>query len=801
MLRRLDRYILAEILGPLALGFLIFTFIFLINVLFKSADLIIRAEVPASTVGKLLLVSLPSIIVLTIPIALLFSILIAVGRLSSDSELTAIRSCGVSLFSLYRPILVLSSVLTGLCVFLMLEVLPEGNRALQQLRVELLTRSLTQEIEPRMPYTAWEDKILYIFEAPPDGSRWHGVFLSDANPATTESQVIVASWGQAEALDDGDRILLTLDDACNHQIDFTKPIRYELGCHEDSHFVLDTQSSAKAAASSVKPGLRELTFDELREQAKDPEVDATTRYLTTVELHKKFSIPATCLVFGLLALPLGFSNARGGRSSGFALSLGVVMAYYVLLISGEELARKGLIPASISVWIANVFYLLLGLFLLARRNSDKSLLLHRLDRWIQEQAWGRLLNLLQNRENLRQAKKERTAASRARRKETRADLVLLLPQVRLRFPNSIDRYVLAAYLKVLLVVSCACLAIYIVADLTDMADEIIKNGISRDVVIRYYQYKCFTILYQIAPIVVLATTLVTFGLLSRTNEITAFKAAGVSLFRLALPVVIVSLALAAFVGWLQAEILPAASSQVAELEAAIRNRPSKQRRFQRADRRWLYGRGEGEGVHYLYNYLSYDEEKQTLSRLQVFKFDTDYRLVNRLLADKVTYAGEGWWTFSDGWVRTFEGSSVSSFRRFTEPVRDHLPEDPDYFKGNVRLPHEMSYRELRKYLEDLREIGGQEVPLLEVELHNKIAYPAITVVMALVALPFAFRLGRRGALYGIGLSLILGIVLMIFLAIFSALGKATILPPLVAVWSPSILFAIFSLYLFLGVRT
>jgi lipopolysaccharide export LptBFGC system permease protein LptF len=135
------------------------------------------------------------------------------------------------------------------------------------------------------------------------------------------------------------------------------------------------------------------------------------------------------------------------------------------------------------------------------------------------------------------------------------------------------------------------------------------------------------------------------------------------------------------------------------------------------------------------------------------------------------------------------------------PVRDHLPEDPDYFRGDVRLPREMSYRELRSYLEDLRQIGGQEVPLLEVELHNKIAYPAITVVMALVALPFAFRLGRRGALYGIGLSLVLGIVLMVFLAIFSALGQAAILPPLVAVWSPSILFAIFSLYLFLGVRT
>ena len=97
--------------------------------------------------------------------------------------------------------------------------------------------------------------------------------------------------------------------------------------------------------------------------------------------------------------------------------------------------------------------------------------------------------------------------------------------------------------------------------------------------------------------------------------------------------------------------------------------------------------------------------------------------------------------------------------------------------------------------------SGQDVPQLEVALYNKVAYPAISLVMALVALPFAFRMGRQGALYGIGLSLVLGVVLMIFLSTFSALGENNILPPIVAVWSPSAIFAVFSLYLFLGVRT
>ena len=112
----------------------------------------------------------------------------------------------------------------------------------------------------------------------------------------------------------------------------------------------------------------------------------------------------------------------------------------------------------------------------------------------------------------------------------------------------------------------------------------------------------------------------------------------------------------------------------------------------------------------------------------------------------------------------------------------------------------MDFVELRDYIRDLKG-SGQSVPQLEVALYNKIAYPVITLVMALVALPFAFRLGRQGALYGIGLSLVLGVVLMIFLSVFGALGENSILPPVVAVWSPSGIFAIFSLYLFLGVRT
>src|SRR3954453_21997245 len=165
--RRLDRYIFSEILGPLGLGLLVYTFILLIRFLFQSAEMIIRRGLPVSIVGKLLLLTLPNIVVLTLPMSLLFGTLIAVGRMSSDSELIAMRSCGISLLTLYRPILLLSTALTIINSLLMVYALPWGNHALEQLRLDILTQTVSQQVQPRVFFEEWEGKTLYVFDVPP----------------------------------------------------------------------------------------------------------------------------------------------------------------------------------------------------------------------------------------------------------------------------------------------------------------------------------------------------------------------------------------------------------------------------------------------------------------------------------------------------------------------------------------------------------------------------------------------------------------------------------------------------------
>ena len=339
----------------------------------------------------------------------------------------------------------------------------------------------------------------------------------------------------------------------------------------------------------------------------------------------------------------------------------------------------------------------------------------------------------------------------------------------------------------------SAVALGAIADLTGNIDDILRNNVPGAVLYRYYKYLSLQLAFDVAPIAVLVTTLVTFSLLSRTSEVVALRSLGVSLYRMALPVRVGAALIGAVCAALQFRVLPASNQKVAEANDRIKGR-EKPRSVRRADQQWLIGRGR-----FIYNYLNFDKASSSLQRLQVFTFDGEQALVARLLAATARFDARGW-IVEDGWIRTFEGVREKSFRRFEAPVVIDLDEPPDYFAAEIRKPRAMSFGELSEYIRGVRE-SGQSAPALEVALHNRIAFPFASLVMALVALPFAFRLERRGALYGLGVAIGLGVVFMAVFALFRTLGEVGTFPAIVAVWSPNTLFAMLATYLFLGVRS
>ena len=532
-------------------------------------------------------------------------------------------------------------------------------------------------------------------------------------------------------------------------------------------------------------GLRELTLGELRERLADPNLPAQLRNLHHVEVHKKFALPAACVVFALIGLPLGFSGRRGsGRSAGFAVSLAIILAYWILLDNGEETARIGHMSPWLAMWRPNLLFAILGILLLVRGNGNRSFVPRAVGYWWRQHVRTRLI-----RRRRRRRRQPRTGPIDV---DQPHHFVLRLPRLRLQFPNLIDRYVIRTFFQVFALVTISGIVVYVVADFTQKADQVLENQVASALVADYYKYLVMQIYYEITPITVLLTTLVAFALLSRSNEVMAVKASGVSLYRLAVPAIVSAAIVVASCAFLQATVLPASNQKVAQLKDEIKGRAGV-RTYRRADRQWLFGKGR-----FIYNYLRYDSDREMLQRLQVFEFDENFRLTRRLFADTARYV-DGFWVAAGTWVREF-GESGDDYQVFPEPVVLDFPEKPEYFETEMKVPTAMTYRELKEYSREVRN-SGQVAPELEVELGKKISFPAVSLIMALVALPFSFRLGRRGALYGVGVAIVVGMVFYALLALFTTLGETGALPPTIAVWTPNVLFGLLALYLFLGVRS
>jgi len=803
-MRRLDRYLLREILGPFGLGLLVYTFILLVQQFFEIADWVIKRGIPAATVAQLLLHLLPSIVVLTLPMALLLGVLLGVGRLASDSELIALRAGGVSVYRLVPAVAVLSLLVALFNTWLMVAVKPRSNQAFTQLTTEASARTLSAQFEPRVFYNEFQGQVLYVFDAPPRGGTWEGVFLATAVlGADQPNEVIAARRGRLELLDGGERVELSLEDAVQHTFDISRPDRYETRRYEKLRLLLvDRFKSSRQERLAASQEVRGMTLAELRAVTTDPRRAPDQRNLARVEIHKMFAIPGAAIVLGLLALPLAYNNRRGGKSSGFALSIGIVVLYHVLITQGEEAAAVGKLPAGLAMWLPNLLLGAAAIGMIVARNRDRSPIPRILRDGTLRRAIvrgvGGAFAALASRRRRRGGGASGPARARAGRSAAAARsgpgrIVLRVPKLRLRFPNLIDRYVLRRFAFVFVLVLLSAVALRAVADFTENIDDILKNKPTTATVVRYYKYQALQMAFDVAPLAVLVTTLVTFSLLQRTNEVVACRALGISLYRIALPAVVAALSVAAAATFLQAQVLPASNQKVADAKDRIKGR-TPQRMLRSADKQWLLGQGR-----FMYNYLSFDQRNATIGRLQVFEFDDQRRIVARLFAEEARHSPAGW-RLERGWARTFDGREQIDYRPFGEPIAVDLPEDPGYFAAEVRRPTQMTFGELAEYVGTLRE-SGQPQPKYEVALHNKVAFPVGAVVMALVGLPFSFRLQRKGALYGLGVSIVLGIVFLAVYAFFSTLGEVGALPAIVAVWSPSAIFSLLAGYLFLGVRS
>jgi len=341
----------------------------------------------------------------------------------------------------------------------------------------------------------------------------------------------------------------------------------------------------------------------------------------------------------------------------------------------------------------------------------------------------------------------------------------------------------------------AFIGIYIVFDFFQILTDVVRNHAGPRLVLTYYRYFSPQILYTMLPLSVLVATLVNFSIMSKTNQIIAIKSAGISLYRISLPVLFVAALLAAGMFVLGDEYLPETNQRQDALRNQIKGRPAQT--HYRPDRQWIFGESNR-----MYNYRFFDPDRDVFADLSVFEFgQPGFRLTRRIYAARAFWEPHiNGWLLENGWTRDLAADKVTAYVPFAVATFKELTEHPSYFKKEVKTSEQMSALELRRYIDELSR-SGFDVVRLSVQLDRKFSYPLIAFVVTLIAIPFSFSMGRKGALSGVALSIGIAILYWSISSLFEAMGNLSQLPPAVAAWSPDVLFGLAGVFLLLRVRT
>jgi len=303
------------------------------------------------------------------------------------------------------------------------------------------------------------------------------------------------------------------------------------------------------------------------------------------------------------------------------------------------------------------------------------------------------------------------------------------------------------------------------------------------------------LLYNVAPLVMLLAVLVTFGVMQRSNEITAIKATGTSIYRIVTPVIAAAAVFATAMFFADQLYLPHTNKRQEALHNQIKGRPPQT--YLRPDRKWIFGQNND-----IYYYQFFDTDRDQFGNISVFKLDkASFTITERIHADRAHWADNlNRWIYEQGWDRTLDVSAIQNYRPFEVATFPEFPETPAYFKKEVKQYSEMNYEELHKYIRDLQQ-GGFDVVRLRVELNKKLSYPLITLIMAVLAIPFSLSAGKRGAVAGVAVAVGIAVFYTVVSRLFEAMGNLSQLPPAIAAWSPDIIFVLVGGYLILKVPT
>jgi LPS export ABC transporter permease LptG/LPS export ABC transporter permease LptF len=774
--RLLGRYVFREILTSSLLGTALATFVIFLDKADALFKLLVGTSPPPATVATLLMLALPPVLPFTVPFGVLIGILIGLGRMSADGEIIAMRAAGVSSRKVIAPVLTFAFLGMGLAASASLRLTPYSIRESQRIVTELTANRSSADVQERVFIEDFPNNILYVDSVgphPPGAPvAWTRIFLADVTPPSERKKglaekadgpiITTARYAIATSDPRNNRIQLQLHDSFTH----------EMGKDLISH---DTAASLVHEALQVKPS----------EQSSQRPKEMSTRSLlhykgadileAAIELQQRFTFPVACVMLALVGIPLGIATRKGGKSAAYLMALFLgFFCYWLSSITLQNVARQKKLPVPVAIWLPNAIFGIAGVFFLARmeKPGDRDIISALQGIAAVPVGWFKP-----------KARKQKEAPG--------------LPSWRIPLlPQIIDTYVLSNFLFYFAVILATFVFMFLIFNFFDLTGDMIRNKIPLRTMFSYLFFLSPLTIYDLAPICILVAVLANFGVLSKQNEVTAFRACGVSLFRLAMPILLVALLFSGSLFAFDYYYLPAANRRQDKLRDQIKGRPTQT--YYRPDRKWTLGKD-----FRIYYYAYFDPKSQEMADANVYELDPHtFQVEKQIRATQAHWSQSNHtWVFENGWLNDLR-SGTSHRMDFQAQTFPELTETPNYFLQEYHLSTQMNFLELDQHIQDLRQSGyGYDTVDLEIQFYRKFALPLAALIMAMLGIPFGFVVGNRGALTGIGISIAIALSYQATSKLFEKVGDINDLTPAIAAWGPDVIFGLAGLYFLLRMKS
>jgi LPS export ABC transporter permease LptG/LPS export ABC transporter permease LptF len=783
-MRKIDKLLWHAIAPPFLITLAVLTFIVCVHEVGTLSELLITRNASLKTILQIIGAALPAILVFSLPLSFLIGILIGLSGLSGESQITALRACGVPLRSLLRFILMFGALIAAITAFLSMIVLPKTNDVKRMVQGRISLTAAASQIQPRVFNEDLKNFVFYIDDLSVDKRYWSRVFLAD-NTDPEAARIIIARSGAWISDAFSRRSQLHLEQGSSYGVTLNDPSKAtvslfastDLPIKWDNDFDPDGEINLRAR-NVTEQGSLQLWRN--AEKASPSE-----RLKQLIEINRRIALPFSVFPFALLGLSLSVSTSKGGRTYGFALSLATVIIFYMLFFNGLRLASVGKVTPWLGAWGADMLFAAIGLLFLTRIEHCFSF-----GNWISRFLW---------KYGWDSSFFRRFPFENARSRITKIDKSIIKSSqsiARFAFPKILDLYISRGFLIYFFWSLVTCGTLFILLTLFDLLDDIIRNRIPIIYVLDYFFFYTPQILMVVIPMSVLLAVLINFGILEKNSEITAIKAGGWSLYRIAIPVFIIAAGFCATLFLMQDYVLPYANIRQDQIRNTIKGKPPQT--SMSLQRKWIVGESGR-----IYNYEYFNNSQDSFVNLNIYDVDLkSTAILQQMHAARANIDLDGIWTLENGWIRNYQSQSPDGFR-LIKNEKFRFPERAAYFEKEIFEPKESSkktYIELSRYINYLKKTGYNATEL-QVELNKKISFPVSCLVMALLAVPFSFSTGKKGAFFGIGLSIAIAMSFWGISGVSEALGTYGLLVPFLAAWAPNILFGAAGLTLLLTIRT